>query len=445
MKNIIVYLIIFISAIFVSSAQVTNLVVEKYYVSDANDATDTLGNFILDPGTNTYRVFVELESGSKLRAIYGDANHLLKIESTQPIYNNIDRPNAVFGYQMNKNWFDDNATIALDSWLTLGIGAFISTTQFMGVLKSDDTDGSFLGGINNEGGTAFVPGGILINNDPTALPALTTSDGLVSDTTLSLSQWSSDGFKDFSQADTTVFGVINTGSSFTSNNCFLRQNNGLPPKAGNRILVAQITTKGQLSLKLNLEILQPVSDTTFEIKKYVADNTNLQPGEILSPYLTYPPLCGCKDPQYLEYNPIYACNIQDSCQTLIRFGCMDTTACNFDPSANFNLQSLCCYPGYCNDRDLSIVCPGLANGKIGIIAAYPNPAESEVTIEWKLSSEDAGGQLILSDMFGKPIDTRELSTGEGMVSLPLNDFPMGLYMVRLVSTNAVLTTHLIVK
>lgn len=443
MKRLIISLLIYISTASLAVAQVTNVVVERYYVTDANDATDTLGNFNLDPGTNTYRVFVELESGSKLRAIYADANHPLKIESTQPIYNNVDRPNAVFGYQMNKNWFDDNPTIALDSWLTLGVGAFQSTTQYMGVLKNDDTDGSFIGGSNNFGGTALVPGGILNNNDPNASPALTTSDGLIADTT-SLSQWVDVGFKDLSGSDTTVFGVLNTGSFFVSNACRLQQNGSVAPKAGNKVLVAQITTKGDLSFQLNVEVEEPTA-TGSVVVKYVADNTNIQPGEILSPYLTYPPLCGCKDPLYLEYNPIYACNIQDSCQTLIRFGCMDTTACNFDPAANFNIQSLCCYPGYCNDRDLSIVCPGLSNGKIGIVAAYPNPAESAVTIEWKLSSEDVGGQLILSDMFGKPLETRVLSSGQGMVSLMLNDVPTGLYMVRLVSNSSVHTTHVIVK
>ncbi len=124
-----------------SNAQLTNLFVEKYYVSDINDSTDTLGNITLSPATVTYRVFVEVASGSKLKSVYGDANHPLVIQSTEPFYNNIDRPNAVFGYQMNKNWFDDNATIALDSWLTLGVGAFQSTTQYMGVLKQEDNDG----------------------------------------------------------------------------------------------------------------------------------------------------------------------------------------------------------------------------------------------------------------------------------------------------------------
>ena len=421
-------------------AQVTGLIVEKYYVSDANDATDTLGNITLDAGTVTYRVFVELAAGSKLKALYGDANHPLVIQSTQPFYNNIDRPNAVFGYQMNKNWFDDNATIALDSWLSIGVGAFLSTTQYMGVLKVDDNDGSFVGGSNNLGGTALIPGGILINNDPTSTPALTASDGLVS-TNLVFGQWLDAGLRDLSGADTTVFGVLNTGNSFVNYSCRLQQNNGVPATLGNKVLLAQLTTKGDLTFKLNLEVELP----NGTVSKFVADNTFIQPNEQLSPFLTYPPLCGCKDPMYLEYSPTYACNIQDSCQTLIRFGCMDTTACNYDPDANFNIQTLCCYPGYCNDRDLSLVCPGLANGKIGIVSTYPNPANSEVTVEWNFEKDAEEVQLILTDAYGKQIKSQRFSSAIDKATISLLGVPSGIYLVRLISSSTLSSTHIIVE
>jgi len=423
-----------------SNAQLTNLFVEKYYVSDTNDSTDTLGNITLSPATVTYRVFVELAAGSKLKSVYGDANHPLVIQSTEPFYNNIDRPNAVFGYQMNKNWFDDNATIALDSWLTLGVGAFQSTTQYMGVLKPEDNDGSFVGGSNNLGGTAQIPGGLLINNDPTAGLLLTTADGLVA-TTTTLGQWFDLGFRDLSGADTTVFGVLNTGSSFVNYSCKLQQNNGVLPALGNKVMVGQLTTKGDLSFKLNVEVELPDGTTT----KYVADNTSIQPNEILSPFLTYPPLCGCKDPMYLEYSPTYACNIQDSCQTLIRFGCMDTTACNFDPDANFNIQTLCCYPGYCNDRDLSLVCPGLSNGKLGIVSAYPNPAKNEVTVEWNLEKDAEDVQLILTDAYGKQIKSQRVSSTIDKATISLLGVPSGIYLVRLISRSTVSSTHIIVE
>ncbi|MFM7176183.1 MAG: T9SS type A sorting domain-containing protein [Bacteroidota bacterium] len=423
-----------------SNAQITNLSVEKYYVTDANDATDTLGNIVLSPGTATYRVFVELVSGSKLKSIYGDSNHPLVIQSTEPFYNNTDRPNAVFGYQMNKNWFDDNATIALDSWLTLGVGAFQSATQYFGVLKTEDNDGSFVGGINNLGGTAQISGGILINNDPSAGLSLSVADGLVASST-ALGQWFDLGFRDLSNADTTIFGVLNTGNTFVNYSCKLQQNNGVLPVLGNKVLVGQFTTKGDLSFKLNLEVELP----NGTVAKYVADNTSIQPNEVLSPFLTFPPLCGCKDPMYLEYSPTYACNIQDSCQTLIRFGCMDTTACNYDPSANFNIQTLCCYPGYCNDRDLSIVCPDLANGKLGIVSAYPNPASNDITVEWNLDEDSDEVQLVLTDAYGKHVKSQRASSSIDKSTISLLGVPSGIYLVRLISGSTVSSVHIIVE
>ena len=53
------------------------VLVETYYVSDANDATDVIGGG-LQAGSRTYRVFVDLCDGCSVRAIYGDANHALE-------------------------------------------------------------------------------------------------------------------------------------------------------------------------------------------------------------------------------------------------------------------------------------------------------------------------------------------------------------------------------
>jgi hypothetical protein len=148
---------------------------------------------------------------------------------------------------------------------------------------------------------------------------------------------------------------------------------------------------------------------------------------------------------YLEYSPTYACNIQDSCQTLIRFGCMDTTACNYDPTANFNIQPLCCYPGYCNDRDLSLVCPGLANGKIGIVLAYPNPANNEVTVEWNLDKEDDTVQIILTDAYGKQIKSHNAISTIDKATISLHGVPAGIYLLRLISSGTISSTHIIVE
>ncbi|MBK8228956.1 MAG: hypothetical protein IPK70_17515 [Flavobacteriales bacterium] len=49
----------------------------------------------------------------------------------------------------------------------------------LGIPKADDPDGSSVGGANNDGGSAAIPGGLLVNGTPEMGIVLTTSDGLV--------------------------------------------------------------------------------------------------------------------------------------------------------------------------------------------------------------------------------------------------------------------------
>lgn len=393
-------------------AQVKNVTVEKYYISDANDATDTIGGRRLSAGSTTYRIYIQLQPGCKLRKIYGDANHSLKIMSTDTFYNNIDRPTAYFGYLINNLWFSGNPTLALDSWLTLGLG----TKYYSGFLKSEDTDGSsIVGGM----------GGLLVNNDPNAGIPLTQADGLVNDT-VTLGAWVDDGFKDMANVDTSIFGSLHSGTAFISNSAYLQQNSGVfGGDALNKILVAQLTTKGELSFELNIEVI----DTLGNIIKYVANGDTLLAGEKVSPYLKYPPVCGCTDANYLEFSENYGCLNPDSCKTLIVFGCMDPNACNYDPNANFNIQSLCCYPGYCNDRDLAIVCPDLTQKRLEL---YPNPANDEMTLE--ISSDiNENINYFIYDAFGRLLMEKNSSVTKGisLLKIDISNLNTGVYMIRL--------------
>src|SRR3954471_93608 len=104
MKSKILLIILFIVSIFgidKSFAQIENVIVETYYVSDSNDATDTTGGY-LEPGSTTYRIYVDLAPGNKIRKIYGDANHALKISSTESFFNN-KADGQSFGKDFSKN------------------------------------------------------------------------------------------------------------------------------------------------------------------------------------------------------------------------------------------------------------------------------------------------------------------------------------------------------
>jgi hypothetical protein len=66
--------------------QLEKVIIEKYYISDANDATDTTGG-VLTAGSTTYRIYADMLPGSKLKKLFGDANHPFIIKSTAPFFN----------------------------------------------------------------------------------------------------------------------------------------------------------------------------------------------------------------------------------------------------------------------------------------------------------------------------------------------------------------------
>lgn len=436
-NNRITFLILLTAAtlyFFTADAQIENLIVETYYISDSLDATDSTQGRTIEPGSFTYRVYLDLAPGSKIRKIYGDQNHPLIIRSTEDFYNNIDRPNAYFGYLINRNWFSGNPTIALDSWLTLGIAGRLSSTFYYGVLKSEDTDGSFVGGSNNQGGTSGIPGGILINNDPEAGVPLTVSDGYMSGNAPT-GQWFDDGFYDASLGhDTTVFGSLNIGKEFNSRIAVLQQGDGIMGKTSdNIVLVAQLTTKGQLYFELNVQL----EEANGNIVHYVANDSVLINTTVplyierLSPYLKYPPVCGCLDTDYLEYSAANACENQDSCKTLIIFGCTDTLACNFNPSANYNIKELCCYPGNCADRDIEAVCPALKNARLIV---SPNPANH--VFNWSLTgaTDETASYCIINSSGNKMISGNALSAAQG-IRIQTDNWSDGLYYLQVITQN----------
>ena len=160
------------------------------------------------------------------------------------------------------------------------------------------------------------------------------------------------------------------------------------PTAENKVLVAQITTTGDLTFKLNIEIEKPGG----QVVRYVSSDSVLLPGETPNGLLSYPPECGCTDPNFLEYDPGAGCD-DGSCQTTIVFGCLDTLACNYDPFANFNVVQLCCYgPGNCNGLDISLVCPDVLvaeqSTSVAVIV-HPNPVRDQLTIEMGSASDGA--------------------------------------------------------
>ncbi len=262
MKKSLLFASLIFGSLSLGAQGLENIIVETYYVSDANDATvNDLGGE-LPVGSVTRRIYVDMLPGYKLQAIYGLPNHELRIATSTLFFNNIDRGAATPTY--TKNQAKDN-TVMLDTWVTVGAAC----SGNFGVLKSAD-DGVATN-TNNDG--------VLQNNAPTAGIPLTQQDGLLLVTGLSPQPVTSLGI----DAQLALFDAENAGpvfSTFDGSWAALQGAVG-PNSETNQVLIAQITTDGTLTFELNIQIGTPEGG----VERYVASNP--VDAEVLFPALTY--------------------------------------------------------------------------------------------------------------------------------------------------------------
>ena len=399
-----------------AQSDLENVIVETYYISNAVDAVPNEEGGTLAEGSKTYRVYLDLCDGCALLAIYGSAEHPLDISSTSPFYNNPDR-GKTYGHEITNGALDENA-VALDSWLSLG-GA---SNQRFGVLKTEDPDAA---------SEELFPNDLdmLSNEDPGAGIPLTVADGLVQDTIST----QPDGFIPLGILPDSIFGDSTQAMSFSTDstriNCQMPGMKG--HGEGNKVLVAQLTTTGDLTFCLNVEIVRADSS----VVRYVSSDTLLADDEVPSGLLCYPPVCGCMDPDFLEYDPTVGCD-DGSCATAIVFGCLDEAACNFNPDANFHLAALCCYgPDSCNGLDPQLVCPGVGiDEPVALVdpAVFPNPAKDVLNVILPSVANDPV-DLYLLDRTGRLVFQTRLASGAASGQLDLSRFEHGVYLLRIVA------------
>jgi hypothetical protein len=416
------------------TSQIERAYLETYYISDANDATDTIGGDLL-PGSVTYRYYVDLRPGTRILNMYGDNNHPIKFQSTEYFFNNID--GSTYAKDITRGKYSSN-TVALDTWLT--IGQSVKTTAGKtnhGVLKRSDRDGSFIGGSNNDGGSAALPQGLLTNSILALGIPLTESDGMDTSAQV-ISNWSEFGIKNLIfGTDSTIFGSLVKQNAFFSRNCFLKNSGVRGVNAdSNLVLLGQFTTKGNLSFQVNLE-LEIIEEGVTKIVKYVANDSVLLSDEKVSSYLTYPfppPNCGCKDPDYLEYNANLECEDNENfCKTRIKFGCMDSLACNYDRGANYHLKDLCCYPGLCANRNIQSVCPQVS-GESFTMSFFPNPVETILYLNL-ISGTVEPTQYIIYNYYGNSVKSKDLGNVNSLYNheIKLDELENGLYLLKVIS------------
>ena len=104
--------LIYFGAFAYASQGLEKIIVEKYYVSDANDAAKSVGT--LPEGSVTYRIYADMLPGYQFMMAYGTPAHPLNIKSTTSFFNNEDR--GSFSPSYTKTNAKKN-TVMLDSWL----------------------------------------------------------------------------------------------------------------------------------------------------------------------------------------------------------------------------------------------------------------------------------------------------------------------------------------
>lgn len=226
------------------------VIVEKYYIANANDTTanEYAGKLPID--AVTYRIYVDLLPGHQFLAAYGSPEHTLKIATTTTFFNNIDHgaiiPNVIPYRTLRKN------TVMLDSWLSVGAAG----EDCYGILKSADDS---LETIQHE--KKF-----LANSKKSMGISLTEKDGIVRHENVPRP------FFFHIDSAAKVFDGNHPGGLFEVKNgawACLGGSKGADSLTHNRVLIAQVTTDGELSFELNIQVATPIKGVS---QRFVARN-----------------------------------------------------------------------------------------------------------------------------------------------------------------------------
>lgn len=265
MKNVITSLSLLLICFFANAQNgLENIIVEKYYIADANDAAaDQRGN--LKAGAVTYRIYADMLPGFRFQAAYGIPGHELKIATTTFFYNSENGSSVANDIALKDL---SSNTLMLDSWLSVGAGC----SGAFGLLKTaDDTSNT-----------------IVNTNKPPVLQSANKEAGIPIK--------ERDGLKIASpQSVVTLFGMekdveifgnkseVKNGTEFvTTNGSWASFGGAIGPNADNKVLIAQLTTDGKLSFELNIQLGTPKGG----VENYVAKNAMGK--EVLLDCLSFP-------------------------------------------------------------------------------------------------------------------------------------------------------------
>lgn len=348
------------------STALEGIIVETYYISDTLDVTDEDGGF-LDTCSVTYRIYVDMKPDYRLQAVYGNENNLLQLQTSTVFFNNEDR-GEVSGDLIGANFLEDN-TVALDSWVAMGA----ASNAHWGVLKSEDMDGSIIGGANNDGGSEGISEGLLVNNNDLMNEVLTEYDGLFEGTVPTVTTVG---------LDLGIFNDESAGSLFESNGGAWSVLEGVTgPTEENKVLIAQITTQGTFSFRLNIQLGIP---------------QELQCGH---------PDCHAT----IQY--VAVLSNADAVQSV------DTDNIFQRDELSFVSEAIICYPG-------TTISVGEVSNELGF-DVYPNPADNQLNVAVN-SNENGALQLEVYNTVGQLVMTNQVYAGAHQIDI--TELEAGMYV-----------------
>ncbi len=237
--------------------------IEHYYQS--NEMDNRAGNLSGELKTNskTYRIYLDLSPGYRFQAAYGTMAHPLTFQSEAPFFNHAGigntYPNVIPERSLSKN------ITLLDSWFTAGAAG----ESFIGVPKKFDLDDNLL--------FKKFEDSYLMNDTKWMGYSLKERDGMLVSNDLPI--------VNLFQLDSTskhLMMVTNSNHLQINNGawaCLGKGSIGVDSLGTNYVLIAQLTTAGELDYELNIMIGTPQGNSI----KYVWDKP--QQGEILCPLL----------------------------------------------------------------------------------------------------------------------------------------------------------------
>lgn len=265
MKTTITLLLALLSFFSFGQDGLEGIFVERFYVSQEEDNSDTLNSGYIQPGSVTYRIYVDLKPGFTFQAAFGSPQHPLFIRSTAPFYNHPDAGTTIANI-LPERTLGKNISL-LDSWLSVGAAG----ENHIALPKKFDTDGV------DQAIAWSKP--FLTNKMGKKNVSLQTSDGMQRSEELP--------FPTLYQIEPNLnhLGSGTLGGELLIENgawaSMGKGTQGADSLSNNSVLIAQITTSGTLSFELNLLIGAPNGTS----QRYVAKNPEF--GEWLHPDLIF--------------------------------------------------------------------------------------------------------------------------------------------------------------